>query len=141
MDGKEELVAEIDGAGEGVTVVEVDDESEFDVKELSIEGDAEWPWCVSEFIAGCIEGADIFACMGSPISVPAALLVLRVLPVVACVARLNICGIRALLRELELCPSGGWSCWNDSNSERRALRLRRNSWTVEALVAEDGWEG
>lgn len=137
MDGKEELVAGIDGAGGGVTVVEVDDENEFDVKELSIEGDAEWPWCVSEFIAGCMEGADIFACMGSPISVPAALLVLRVLPVVACVARLNICGIRALLRELELCPSGGWSCWNDSNSERRALRLRRNSWTVEALAAED----
>ena len=43
MDGKAELVAEIDGAGEGVTVVEVDDENEFDVKELSIEGDAEWP--------------------------------------------------------------------------------------------------
>ena len=43
MDGKEELVAGIDGAGEGVTVVEVDDENEFDVKELSIEGDAEWP--------------------------------------------------------------------------------------------------
>ena len=141
MDGKEELVVDIEGAGEGATRVDVDDENEFEVKEVSIEGVAEWLWRVSIFIAGCMAGAETFACIGRPISVPAALLVLLVLPVVACVARLNICGIRALLKELELCPSGGWYCWKDSNSERRALRLRRNSWTVEALLAEDWWEG
>lgn len=104
------VVADIDGAGEGATRVDADEEKEFDVKEESIEGVAEWLCCVSVFIAGCMDGADTFACMGNPISVPAALLVRRVLPVVACVARLNICGIRALLKELELCPSGGWNC-------------------------------
>ena len=107
MDGKW-VVVDMDGAGEGAT--SVDDENEFDVKELSIEAVAEWLWCVSVFIAGCMEGADALACIGNPISVAVALLVRRVLPVVACVARLNICGIRALLKELELCPSGGWNC-------------------------------
>jgi hypothetical protein len=112
LDGKEELVADIDGAGEGAIKfdVDVDDEKEFDVKEASIEGVAEWLWWVSVFIAGCMVGAETLACIGRPISVPAALLVLLVLPVVACVARLNICGIRALLNEFELCPSGGWNC-------------------------------
>jgi hypothetical protein len=90
LDGKEEVVAEIDGAGEGATRVDADEEKEFDVKEVSIEAVAEWLWCVSVFIAGCMEGADTLACMGNPISVPAALLVRLVLPVVACVARLNI---------------------------------------------------
>ena len=141
MDGNVELVAEIEVAGEGATRVGVDDNNELDVKVVSIDGVAEWLWCVSVFIAGCMDGAETFACIGKPISVPAALLVLLDLPVVACVARLNICGIRALLKELELCPSGGWNCWNDSNSESRVLRLRRNSWTAEALFAESLWEG
>ena len=141
MDGKEALVDDMDGEGECAIRVDADDEIEFDVKEASIEGVAEWPWCVSVFIAGCMAGAETFACIGRPISVPAALLVLRVLPVVACVARLNMCGIRARLKELELCPSGGWNCWKDSNSERRALRLRKSSWTGEAPPVEDVWEG
>lgn len=127
MDRKDEAVVDIDGADEGATRVDVEEEKEFDVKEVSIEGVVEWPWCVSVLMAGCIEGADTFACIGRPMSVPAALLDLLVLPVVAWVARLNMCGIRALLKELELWPSEGWNCWNDSNSERRALRLRRNS--------------
>jgi hypothetical protein len=41
LDGKEELVDGIEGAGEGATKVNVDDEKEFDVKVVSIEGVAE----------------------------------------------------------------------------------------------------
>ena len=44
------------------------------------------------------------------------------------VARLNICGMRA--RESEEEPSGGCMDWYVSNSEKRALRARRNSVAV-----------
>jgi hypothetical protein len=49
-----------------------------------------------------------------------------------CVARLNICGIRALLRDELLEPSGGCMDWYVSNSEKRALRALRNSVDVWA---------
>ncbi len=108
---------------------------------MSIDGFELWLWLGSEALDGWMDGVEMFGCIGRPISVPAALLVRLVLPVVACVARLNMCGMRALLSELALCPSGGWNCWKDSNSVRRELRLRRNSSTVEALDAEELWEG
>ena len=41
--------------------------------------------------------------------------------------RLNICGTRALLKDEGTEPSGGWSCWNCSNSTSKALRARRYS--------------
>lgn len=68
--------------------------------------------------------------MGSPIS--AAELVRRALLPVALVARLNICGIRA--RDIDdVEPSAGWICWKDSNSAKRAFKLRRNSSALEEL--------
>jgi hypothetical protein len=71
-------------------------------------------------------------CIGSPISV-AELVLLPFVEVPTCVARLNICGIRAREREDEVLPSGGWICWNDSNSRRRALSVRRYSSGFEVL--------
>src|SRR5438045_7991872 len=47
------------------------------------------------------------------------------------VARLNICGRRALDNEEDVEPSGGCICWNVSNSARRALSVRRKSIGVE----------
>lgn len=67
--------------------------------------------------------------MGRPMS--AAEEVRRAFPVEDA-ARLNICGILALLRELAV-PSIGWLCWYASNSARSAFRERRNSMAFEEL--------
>ena len=77
----------------------------------------------------------MLCCRGAPISgAPLDFLGLLVTD------RLNICGMRARLSELAEEPSDGWSCWKDSNSERRALRERRYSEAMAAL-ADAGLEG
>jgi hypothetical protein len=104
--GKAEPVGNVTGgmeiAGDDATKVEVDDEV-LTVFVVSMEDVVECWWTAS---AG---GETAFCCSGNPISVTAAPLVRRGLPPV-CVALLNICGNRALLKELVQLPSGGWSC-------------------------------
>ena len=48
-------------------------------------------------------------------------------PLLLRLARLNICGMRARLRELGVLPSAGWIAWYCSNSVRSALRALRKS--------------
>lgn len=67
-------------------------------------------------------GEEVGGCMGRPISETGPL-DFRGLAIVPDL--LNICGMRARLRELAVLPSGGCSCWKDSNSVRSVLRLLR----------------
>lgn len=71
-----------------------------------------WWWCcwccwrcVSE------ECEEELCWRGRPISGPALEEVRRVLLLVACVARLNMCGMRDRLRVDAVLPSVGWICW------------------------------
>lgn len=73
-------------------------------------------------------------CIGRPISV-AELVRLPFVEAPTWVARLNMCGIRAREREDALPPSGGWICWNDSNSTRSAFRVRRYSRGLEEFTS------
>ncbi len=77
---------------------------------------------------------------GRPISGAALEEARRLLLVVACVALLNMCGMRARLKVDAVLPSEGWICWYDSNSPRRALRVLRKSYAAVALAAVDAAE-
>lgn len=72
--------------------------------------------------SGKLGGEEVGGSIGRPIS-DTGPLDFRGLDVVA--ALLNICGILARVRELALLPSGGWSCWKDSNSVKRVFKFLR----------------
>jgi len=79
-------------------------------------------------------------CRGRPISGPEVVEVRLALLLVACVARLNMCGMRARLKVDAVLPSVGCICWYASNSTRRALSVLRKSYAAAALAAADDVE-
>jgi hypothetical protein len=120
-EGKAEVVgnaaADKEPDGDGVTSVEAVELKVCPVVVVSIES---WElWCAPSVTLG---GDDVCGSIGRPISATGPL-DLRGRDVAA--ALLNICGILARLKELAVLPSGGCSCWNDSNSVNNVFRLLR----------------